>query len=232
MKKYLSLIICLIYISSFGQSNNGEIFIHSEQNPNSFVFKRIENYPKIESLNYSDTALLKIKIDSQRIKYVPENYPTRSKFTTSKIKHTDDTDPLYLIDNAKIKNNNINKVNPKEIATVELLKDKIAAEKYGDEGKNGVVLIYTKNYARTIYWNYFKTKSADYFKAIPTVKDEKNVIYILNDKVLEKDFEGDLFKINDSNFIELKVIDKKQLIKDFNITDKKWGIVIKTESGK
>ena len=140
--------------------------------------------------------------------------------------------PLYVIDNVKIKSDDIEKFNPKEMATLEVLKDYTAFEKYGDEGKNGVVLITTKNYARKKYWDFFKSKSADYVKAVPTIKDEENVIYILNDKVLEKDFEGDLYKINDSNFIELKVLDKKQLKKDFNIADKKWGIIIKTVSKK
>jgi hypothetical protein len=53
-------------------------------------------------------------------------------------------------------------------------------------------------------------------------------VYILNDKPLNEDSEGELYFIDNHNFLELKVIDRKQLQKEYHIKKMKWGISIKT----
>jgi hypothetical protein len=55
------------------------------------------------------------------------------------------------------------------------------------------------------------------------------VIYILNGKILEKDYEGELFVINDGNFIGLTAIDREFLKKTYKILDKSIGVIIKTK---
>jgi hypothetical protein len=56
------------------------------------------------------------------------------------------------------------------------------------------------------------------------------VVYILNEKVLEKNFEGDLSVIDDNNFISLTILDKQTLKLNYNISDKTFGVFIKTKS--
>ncbi|HLO91109.1 MAG TPA: hypothetical protein VK172_08095 [Lentimicrobium sp.] len=53
-------------------------------------------------------------------------------------------------------------------------------------------------------------------------------VYILNDKPLNEDSEGELYFIDNHNFLDLKVIDRKQLQKEYHIKKMKWGISIKT----
>jgi len=53
---------------------------------------------------------------------------------------------------------------------------------------------------------------------------------VKNEKVLEKNVEGDLSVINDNTFISLTIIDKQKLKLDYNITDKSFGVFIKTKS--
>jgi len=79
------------------------------------------------------------------------------------------------------------------------------------------------------HWNYFISKSADYLKIVPTPQSESSVVYILNDKVLKTNFEGDLSGINEQSFIDLIIIDKQKLKKDYNIADKAFGVVIRTK---
>jgi TonB-dependent SusC/RagA subfamily outer membrane receptor len=50
--------------------------------------------------------------------------------------------PLYIVDDVPM--NNINLLNPEDIASVEILKDASATALYGVRGANGVVLIKTK----------------------------------------------------------------------------------------
>lgn len=138
------------------------------------------------------------------------------------------TEPLYFLDNIKVKKGVLEWLNPNNIAMVEVFKDTTAIKMVGNEGKNGVIYITTKEYARKKYWDFFTSKSTDYFKAVPSIYEKEDVIYILNGKILEKNFEADLYGINETNFLELKVIDKKQLKSDYNFEGKTYGIIIKT----
>jgi TonB-dependent SusC/RagA subfamily outer membrane receptor len=52
--------------------------------------------------------------------------------------------PLYIVDGKEVKEANFKDINPNDIQTVNVLKDKSAIALYGDKGKNGVVLITTK----------------------------------------------------------------------------------------
>jgi TonB-dependent SusC/RagA subfamily outer membrane receptor len=53
--------------------------------------------------------------------------------------------PLYMVDGKEMTaTENLDAINPADIARVDVLKDKAATEKYGTKGKNGVVKITTK----------------------------------------------------------------------------------------
>lgn len=56
------------------------------------------------------------------------------------------TNPLYVID-GEIKDEkfDLNSISPNDIERVDILKDKMSIEKYGEKGRNGVVEITTKN---------------------------------------------------------------------------------------
>ena len=84
-------------------------------------------------------------------------------------------------------------------------------------------------FARNSYWNYFKSKSADYKDNVPDLKTESKVVYILNNKLPDSNFEGDLFQINDHNFITLQLITGKQLKNDYKLSGKTIGVVINTK---
>ncbi|WP_431106534.1 M56 family metallopeptidase [Winogradskyella poriferorum] len=52
--------------------------------------------------------------------------------------------PLFIIDGKEVTKEKIRDLNPKQIESLTVLKDKSATEKYGDKGKNGVIVIKTK----------------------------------------------------------------------------------------
>lgn len=135
-------------------------------------------------------------------------------------------EPLFFLDKIKVNIGVLKLYNPDDIAMIEIIKDTSAIKLVGDEGKNGVIYITTKSYARKIYWDFFTSKSSDYLKAVPSINEEENVVYVLNNKILEKNFEADLCGINETNFLELKVIGKKQLEREFNVEHKKYGVII------
>lgn len=51
---------------------------------------------------------------------------------------------LYIVDGKKISKEEANKINPNDIETINVLKDKAAVAVYGEDGKNGVIVITTK----------------------------------------------------------------------------------------
>ncbi|GHS97223.1 transcriptional regulator [Bacteroidia bacterium] len=55
-----------------------------------------------------------------------------------------DVKPLYIIDGIEIASDNVLKLDPKDIESIEVLKDKVAIERYGEKGKDGVVLFIMK----------------------------------------------------------------------------------------
>ncbi|HRH49581.1 MAG TPA: N-acetylmuramoyl-L-alanine amidase [Panacibacter sp.] len=53
--------------------------------------------------------------------------------------------PLYIVDGKMVSKSEADRINPKDIKSVNVLKGESAAAAYGDKGKNGVVEITTKN---------------------------------------------------------------------------------------
>ena len=62
-------------------------------------------------------------------------------------KDTTRKQPLYLLDGKKITHDEMSKIDPATIESINVLKDKTAVDKYGEDGKNGVVLINLKKNA-------------------------------------------------------------------------------------
>jgi TonB-dependent SusC/RagA subfamily outer membrane receptor len=59
-------------------------------------------------------------------------------------KNTLANNPLFIVDGIKITNDDLNLLDPNKIASINVLKNESATALYGEEGKNGVLLITTK----------------------------------------------------------------------------------------
>ena len=57
---------------------------------------------------------------------------------------TGGSDPLYVVDGIPLKSGGIESINPRDIESIDILKDASATAVYGANGANGVVLITTK----------------------------------------------------------------------------------------
>lgn len=139
-------------------------------------------------------------------------------------------DPVFFLDSVKVNRGVLENYNPSEIASITVYKDSNAVKRIGPEGKNGLIYIETKISARQRYWRYFKSKSNEYAKVVPTDRNDSFVQYILNNKVLKDSYEADLSSINDQTFKSLTIINKAQLLKDYGISDKAYGVVIITDN--
>jgi len=136
--------------------------------------------------------------------------------------------PIFYLDSIRTDFNSLNKYIPDDIALMSIYKDSSAVKIAGDEAKNGLVFAITKKYAREKYWSLFCSLSPEYLKAVPNTGWDKNVVYFLNYKVIDKNIEGTLYSIHRDSIIEIKVISKKQIKRVYNIQNKTAGIIITT----
>lgn len=136
-------------------------------------------------------------------------------------------DPVFFIDSVNVTRVELQNYQPTDIAVVTVYKDTNAIKLVGPQGRDGAVYIETKKFVGNKYWSFFKGKSTEYLKVVPSPGSDSSVVYILNGKVLTANFEGDLAGIDDKSFIDLQVIDKAKLLTDYGIKDKSIGIVIK-----
>jgi len=134
--------------------------------------------------------------------------------------------PIYFIDSVNVDHEGLQKYDPKEIASVNVLRGKEAMEIAGEEGKDGVIYIETIPFAIKRYKRYFSSKSPEYEQIISKSNNDSTIQYILNKKVLTAGNEGNLSLIDDKVFKEIKILSKDELIKEYGITGKEHGVLI------
>lgn len=119
-------------------------------------------------------------------------------------------EPMYFLDSIRTNAGFLEQFQPSEIAFIQVYKDSNAIKLAGEQGRNGVIYVFTKTYVRQRYWEYLQSKSPAYRQAVPDLKTESSVDYILNGKKLKtEDQSSELYKINDTNFIELKMTGRR-----------------------
>ena len=62
-----------------------------------------------------------------------------------------DKEPMVLLDGNRISNETLSKIEPEIIASITVLKDQKAIDLYGEEGRNGVLLVTTKNGVKEVF---------------------------------------------------------------------------------
>lgn len=139
------------------------------------------------------------------------------------------SDPIFYIDSVNVDKGDLQKYQPTDIAAVSVYRDSDAIKLAGPEGKDGVVYIETKTFAKKRYWTYFSSKSEEYLKIVPNPAGDTSIQYILNKRVLTSNFEGDLALIGDSTFKSITILDKQTLKDKFKISDREYGVLIESD---
>ena len=105
----------------------------------------------------------------------------------------------------------------------------MAINKYGPEAKYGVIYIETKSFVKNRYWKLFKNRSKKYVKLVLNPTNEQGIIYILNGKPLEEKQYYELGGITDSNLVSVSILNKKQLLKQYQLNNYTKGVVVITK---
>lgn len=140
--------------------------------------------------------------------------------------------PLVFLDGKLISQEEMQKIDANDVAILTILKEEFAIKQYGENGKAGVILIESKKQSRDRFQKYLSSKSPEYKSLLERKKgSDENLSYVLDGKLLKKDYEGDLASIADSNFNSIEIIDSLNLVSTYNITNKFSGVVITTVKG-
>lgn len=116
--------------------------------------------------------------------------------------------PVFFVDSVRVSQEDLGKINANDIASVSVYKGKTAIDLIGDDGKDGVVIL-------------------AYALAVPRVEDS-TVQYVLNGKLLQRNFDGDLAHISDAVFQSITIISKEELQKQYGVTNKRLGVVVRS----
>ncbi len=166
---------------------------------------------------------------------------------------SDKDEPLYIIDGKESNAKALKKLNPDNIASINVTKGKKAAEKYDEKGKNGVIEITTKD--EPLYIIDGKESNAKALEKLKpnniasinvikgkkatekydekgkngvieiTTKDEP--LYIIDDK--ESNAKEALKKLKPNNIISITVLKSEQAIKKYGAKGKNGVIEITTK---
>ena len=183
---------------------------------------------KINSVDNPD-----VRVDENDVVVLEKKIKKEGKTETVKINPVSEK-PLYIVDGMPV--NNIDQINPNDIESISVLKDKSATALYGEKGKNGVILItlkkpvklnVTKDPVNTGVSNN-QTEAKDTFsirrKTITNRKGEKQEVYIAK----QNDFlqNPPLFLLDDKEITEKQMkniatddIESISVLKDKSATD-------------
>ena len=135
---------------------------------------------------------------------------------------------LYVVDGIKQKSGDLNKIDPNTIATVDVLKGEAAIRLYGDDAKNGVVIISTKtpDSKGNISWTEKTDKHVVIKRGDIDTTIVKNTIVIGSKSAKDSDplyvVDGEVMKKFDATSLDAENIKSMSVLKG-DIAIKKYG---------
>lgn len=135
-----------------------------------------------------------------------------------------DTIPLHIVDGQEVTKEEFEKLEPDNIQSIFVLKDKAAFDKYGERGKYGVVLVKTKDKNKTKDKDKIKT-SKDSFK-IRSKEGLEPLIFVDGIK------SEDLSHVNKDSIVSMSVIKDEKALEEYGEEGINGVILIITKDGE
>ena len=138
--------------------------------------------------------------------------------------------PVTFIDSAKVTRAEVLAFDSKLVALMTIYDPSEATDLIGEDGKDGVIYVESRDFCKKRFLRYFKSKSTEFSKLLDSKGNDSTFQYIINGKVLTSRFDGELALVDDKVFKTLNIITKKELSSQYNITDKEYGIIITSDA--
>lgn len=222
--------------SKMGDSLNVLVFVDG-------VEKDIDIVKKIDSKDIAEIRVLK---GEKAIEQYGDKAKEGAIFVTTKVINTNSdksgkskskivfnmkegmSDALYVVDGIRQKRGNLNEIDPKTIASIDVLKGEAATKLYGEDAKNGVVIISTKtpDSKENLTWTEKTDKQIVINRKNIDTTIVKNTIVIKSKSVKDADplfvIDGKVMKKFDATSVDAENIKSMSVLKD-EIAIKKYG---------
>ncbi len=119
---------------------------------------------------------------------------------------------LYVLDGKTVTKEEVNKIDPKSILVIRVLRGDDALEKYGEKGKNGVIIFTTKNDMSP--------------EPKPSFFEEINPIFIIDGKIISK---KEWEELNTNNIQKIEVIKGEKAVEKFGEKAGNGAVIITTK---
>lgn len=225
------LAVTILSVNTLQAKTPQEVNVTEENTSATDALKGEINEIKIVGINAEDNP--DVRVDGKNVVVPEKKIKKDGKTETVKI-NTALEKALYIVDGMPV--NSIEQINPNDIESISVLKNKSATELYGEKGKNGVILItlkkpvklnVTKDPVNTGVSNN-QTEAKDTFsirrKTITNSKGEKQEVYIAK----QNDFlqNPPLFLLDDKEITEKQMkniatddIESISVLKDKSATE-------------
>lgn len=117
-----------------------------------------------------------------------------------------------------------------EIATVTLLKGDAAVKFWGEEDVKQVLLMESKPFAKQRHWKLFKKHFPHYEKYQPNPQLDQHIAYILDGRVLDKNYLRELSVVTENNLDRIEILEAAELAEKYSVTDKTYGVCVYTNA--
>ncbi|MEP5339614.1 MAG: M56 family metallopeptidase [Algibacter sp.] len=147
---------------------------------------------------------------------------TSDSIKNIKIKIDKDKQPLTIVDGEELPYEKLESINPDNIKSIEVFKNKKNIKKYGRKGKNGVIIITTKKAFNT-FISLNESKNPISFIGI---EEGREPIYIINDKESSR---AEALKIKSNDFKSITSLEGKEAIEKYGKKARDGAIEIITK---
>ncbi|MFK7783191.1 M56 family metallopeptidase [Psychroserpens sp.] len=219
-------------IKSFRFNSSNDSFGVGTIDKKTFVFTSEGKNVKAQSTNSADKIIIIEENDSNNgsgtnvkvWKSKDTIYTTKNnnRFTFSS-DDDDNEEPIFIIDGKKVKKSIFENVDSDDIESVFILKDNNATKKYGEDGKNGVIVMTKKGSKNSSSEDHVIIKSSNNF----TIKtDGDDPLVILNGKIVGQ---NDMKDINPDDILSVDVLKDKSVTKRYGKEGENGVIIIRTK---
>ncbi|WCO02462.1 M56 family metallopeptidase [Psychroserpens ponticola] len=204
------------------ETKDGNVKLKSAKKPGKIIVIEEDN----NGTSTVDVRVLKNNDSVYFTKYNKFTFSTDDK--NSNVFISESEDPIFFINGKQVEKSLFEDVDSDDIKSVFILKGENAIEKYGAEGKNGVIVMTkkgTKNLLSEDKDNIiFNSKNVFKYET-----DREEPIYILNGKLIDKNH---ISEISPNDIDKVEVLKDESAIKLYGKEAKNGVIIINTKIGR
>jgi hypothetical protein len=133
--------------------------------------------------------------------------------------------PIFILDSTRVNDLQLKDINADKVAFVNVYKGEEAIKIMGEEGRNGVIFIETKDFKKKQFWTMLSTLSSEYKELVPSPDSIYSILYIYAGKTILERADEKIFSIKPEEIKDVQIIGFSEMKKKYG-TEGKKGVLI------